>query len=84
MSRFLGEIRQLGYVVHDIEAAMDHWSRVLGVGQPLDILRLRKRPEQAPLPILHRGHRVGKIQTASDDRPGEVFDRHSLPLRHFF
>lgn len=32
MSRFLGEIRQLGYVVQDIEAAMDHWSRVLGVG----------------------------------------------------
>ena len=32
MSRFLGEIRQLGYVVHDIEAAMDHWSRTLGVG----------------------------------------------------
>ena len=32
MSRFLGEIRQLGYVVKDIEAAMDHWSRVLGVG----------------------------------------------------
>jgi hypothetical protein len=32
MSRFLGEVRQLGYVVDDIEAAMDHWSRVLGVG----------------------------------------------------
>ncbi|CBV41363.1 VOC family protein [Halomonas elongata] len=32
MSRFLGEIRQLGYVVPDIEAAMDHWSRVMGVG----------------------------------------------------
>lgn len=32
MSRLLGEIRQLGYVVPDIEAAMDHWSRVLGVG----------------------------------------------------
>jgi len=32
MSRFLGEIRQLGYVVPDIEAAMDYWSRVLGVG----------------------------------------------------
>lgn len=32
MSRFFGEIRQLGYVVDDIEAAMDHWSRVLGVG----------------------------------------------------
>jgi hypothetical protein len=32
MSRFFGEIRQAGYVVPDIEAAMDHWSRVLGVG----------------------------------------------------
>jgi catechol 2,3-dioxygenase-like lactoylglutathione lyase family enzyme len=32
VSRFFGEIRQLGYVVDDIEAAMDHWSRVLGVG----------------------------------------------------
>jgi hypothetical protein len=32
MSRHFGEIRQLGYVVHDIEAAMDHWSRTLGVG----------------------------------------------------
>jgi hypothetical protein len=32
VSRFLGEIRQAGYVVDDIEAAMDHWSRVLGIG----------------------------------------------------
>lgn len=32
MSRFFGEIRQVAYLVSDIEAAMDHWSRVLGVG----------------------------------------------------
>ena len=32
MSRFFGEMRQLGYVVPDIEAAMDYWSRTLGVG----------------------------------------------------
>ena len=32
MSRFFGEINQAGYVVTDIEAAMDYWSRVLGVG----------------------------------------------------
>ncbi|HYP84367.1 VOC family protein [Variovorax sp.] len=32
MSRFFGEIRQVAYIVPDIEAAMDHWSRVLGVG----------------------------------------------------
>lgn len=32
MSRFFGEIRQLGYVVPDIAAAMEYWSGVLGVG----------------------------------------------------
>lgn len=32
MSRFLGPIRQLGFVVPDIEAAMAHWSKVMGVG----------------------------------------------------
>lgn len=32
MSRFFGEIRQAGYVVPDIEKAMDYWSRTLGVG----------------------------------------------------
>ncbi|CDM25680.1 VOC family protein [Castellaniella defragrans] len=32
MSRFFGQIRQLGYVVPDIEAAMEYWSKTLGVG----------------------------------------------------
>ncbi|KZM49783.1 VOC family protein [Labrenzia sp. OB1] len=32
MSRFLGPIRQLGYVVDDIEAAMAHWYDIMGVG----------------------------------------------------
>ena len=32
MSVFFGEIRQLGYVVPDIVAAMEYWSKVLGVG----------------------------------------------------
>jgi len=32
MSHIFGEIRQNGYVVRDIEAAMKHWSEVLGVG----------------------------------------------------
>jgi catechol 2,3-dioxygenase-like lactoylglutathione lyase family enzyme len=32
MSRFFGEIRQVAYVVPDIEAAMDYWASVLGVG----------------------------------------------------
>lgn len=32
MSRLFGEMRQLGVVVRDIEAAMRHWSEVCGVG----------------------------------------------------
>jgi hypothetical protein len=32
VSRQFGEVRQLGYVVRDIEAAMKHWTEVLGVG----------------------------------------------------
>jgi catechol 2,3-dioxygenase-like lactoylglutathione lyase family enzyme len=32
MSRFFGAVRQAGYVVDDIEAAMDYWSRELGIG----------------------------------------------------
>jgi len=32
MNIFLGPIRQLGYVVDDIEAGMRHWSEVMGVG----------------------------------------------------
>jgi hypothetical protein len=32
MSRLFGGIRQNGYVVRDVHAAMDHWINVLGVG----------------------------------------------------
>lgn len=32
MSRIFGEVRQNGYVVRDIEAAMVHWTEVLGIG----------------------------------------------------
>ena len=32
MSRYFGAIRQNGYVVRDIEAALQHWTTVLGVG----------------------------------------------------
>jgi len=32
MSRIFGSVRQNGYVVRDIQAAMRHWSETLGVG----------------------------------------------------
>ena len=32
MSRLFGSIRQMGYVVRDVEAAMQHWIEVCGIG----------------------------------------------------
>src|SRR5262249_30701331 len=32
MSRLFGPLRQMGYVVPDVEAAMQHWVEVCGVG----------------------------------------------------
>lgn len=32
MSRIFGAVRQSGYVVHDVRAAMAHWIDVFGVG----------------------------------------------------
>lgn len=32
MSRLFGQVRQIGYVVTDIEAAMKHWYEDLGIG----------------------------------------------------
>ncbi len=32
MSRIFGEVRQIGYVVRDIEAAVNEWTEVFGVG----------------------------------------------------
>ena len=32
MSRFFGKVCQNGYVVRDIEAALTHWTEVLGIG----------------------------------------------------
>ncbi|MER6081324.1 VOC family protein [Streptomyces sp. NPDC001833] len=44
-----GEIRQLGYMVRDIEKAMDHWVNVMGVGPFFHIPRL------VPDNFTHRG-----------------------------
>ena len=46
MSRFFGDVRQNGYVVHDIEAAMEYWTRTMGVGPWLYL-------ERAPIKDFH-------------------------------
>jgi len=56
VSRIFGAVRQNGYVVRDIEAALRHWTEVLGVGPffyferaPLDDFRYRGEP--SPLEV---------------------------------
>jgi hypothetical protein len=51
MSTLFGEIRQAGYVVDDIQAAMRHWYQILGVGPwfyaervPVENFRYKGRP----------------------------------------
>lgn len=58
MSRIFGDIRQNGYVVHDIEAAMRHWTEVLGVGPffyfadvPMEEFRYRGAPSDIKVSI---------------------------------
>ena len=58
MSRIFGAIRQNGYVVHDIEAAMRHWAEVLGIGPwfyvehaPFRNFRYRGQPSDADVAI---------------------------------
>jgi hypothetical protein len=58
MSRLFGEVRQNGYVVRDIEAAMRHWTEVLGVGPffyvekpPIEDFRYRGEPSPIEVSI---------------------------------
>ncbi|OWU83051.1 hypothetical protein ATO6_20730 [Oceanicola sp. 22II-s10i] len=58
MSRIFGPVRQLGFVVHDMEAAMHHWSRTLGIGPffyfptvVMDDFQHRGTPQQIELGI---------------------------------
>ncbi len=56
MSRVFGEIRQNGYVVRDIERALRHWTRRLGVGpffyfEKAPVEDFRYRGEPSPLEV---------------------------------
>ncbi len=56
MSRLFGDIRQNGYVVRDIEAALKHWIEVLGVGpwflaERAPIVDFRYKGEASPVDV---------------------------------
>jgi catechol 2,3-dioxygenase-like lactoylglutathione lyase family enzyme len=56
MSRIFGPVRQNGYVVRDIDSALDHWTRVLGVGpffyfERVPVQDFRYKGEVSPLEV---------------------------------
>lgn len=58
MSRLFGAIRQNGYVVRDVRAAMDHWINVIGVGPwfyfervKIDYFRHRGQPSNLEMSV---------------------------------
>ena len=58
MSRLFGPLRQMGYVVRDVEAAMRHWVEVCGVGpwfyaerMPFTAFRYRGQPHEIRVSI---------------------------------
>ena len=58
MSRIFGDVRQNGYVVRNIESALEHWTEVLGVGPfwyfeeaPVEDFRYRGEPSELVVSI---------------------------------
>jgi hypothetical protein len=56
MSRFFGEIRQTGYVVHDIDAALRHWIEGLGIGpwyyaDRVPVVNFRYKGKPSPIEV---------------------------------
>ncbi len=94
MSRFTGPVRQNGYVVHDIESAMEHWTRVLGVGPfyyiervPIDWFRYRGQDEDIDLSIAmaNSGSLQIELIQQRNDAPSmyrDFLDRYGEGLQH--
>ena len=67
MSRLFGEIRQNGYVVRDLEAALEHWIEVLDVGpwfvlENIELHTFRYRGKSSPLAMSLAMSNSGPLQ----------------------
>ena len=83
MSRFLGEIRQNGYVVRDIEKSMGHFADVIGIGPFLYIedarlenFHYRGAPSaaRASLAFAHAGRLQIELIQPLNDAPSLYID----------
>ena len=95
MSRIFGAIRQNGYVVRDIEAALDHWVNVLGVGPffyfdqvKVDDFRYRGQPSDAAasIALANSGELQIELIQLRNDAPSmwrDFLDAGHEGLQHF-
>jgi hypothetical protein len=94
MSRIFGPLRQLGYVVHDIDKAMRYWTDVAGVGpffflenQPLADFHYRGQPSgpQFSVALAQSGAvQIELVQQQNDERSAfkEFTDQGLEGLQH--
>ena len=87
--RELGPIRQVAYVVRDIQAAMAHWTNVLGVGPffhfdeaPVEDFRYRGVPTSAKLSVAFSNSGPVQIELIQplDEHPSVFNDFRSAGL----
>ena len=84
MSRIFGEIRQIAFIVRDLEKALDYWTRTLGVGPFFmmrdvvpDNYRYRGKPVPPPrisLALGFSGEFQVEIIQQHDDQPSAYRD----------
>lgn len=84
MSILFGGARQVGYVVHDIEKAMAHWSRTLGVGPwfykeevgttEFNYHGKASRPPKLSIALANSGHLQIELIQQRDDAPSLYLD----------
>lgn len=94
MSRVFGHIRQLGYVVDDIEAAMKHWTDVLGIGPFFyfpkivvvdSIYRGEPQPLELAVALSNSGPLQIELMTQLNDTPSALTEfsaEHGEGLHH--
>jgi catechol 2,3-dioxygenase-like lactoylglutathione lyase family enzyme len=84
MSRIFGEMRQIAFVVRDLEKALDYWTRALGIGPFFTMrdlvpenYRYRGNPSPPPrvsLAIGFSGEFQVEIIQQHDDKPSAYID----------
>lgn len=90
-----GQIRQLAYIVRDIEAAMAHWSGVLGVGpwfykERVAVTHFRYQGRESALPVMsiafaNSGQLQVELIQQRNDAPSMYLDflnRHGEGAQH--